>query len=123
MLAPVIKLSINQKEVSKMLKVEFKGADVYDNGYGLEVNGKSLVDIISMALGTKVKGKDYGYGSGLPSFSSRNCDVLVVIDPHPTVTHIETEEDVWESVESMEEGTVAKYERIKAENAKADPEE
>jgi len=106
-----------------MLKLEFKGAEVHDGGYGLEVNGKSLEDIISIALGTKVKGKDYGYGSGLPSFSSRNCDVLVVIDPHPTVTHIETDEYEWDSVESMEEDTVAEYERIKEENAKTDPEE
>ena len=44
-----------------MLKLEFKGAEVHDGGYGLEVNGKSLEDIISIALGTKVKGKDYGY--------------------------------------------------------------
>lgn len=106
-----------------MLKLEIKGAEVQDNGYGLEINGKSLEDIISIALGTKVRGKNYGYGSGLPSFSSRNCDVFVIIDPHPTVTHIETEENEWDSVESMEEDTVAEYERIKAENAKADPEE
>lgn len=106
-----------------MLKVEFKGAEVQDDGYGLEVNGKSLEDIISIALGTKVRGKNYGYGSGLPKFSSRNCDVLVIIEPHPTVTHIETEEYEWNSVESMEEDTVAEYERIKAENAEADPEE
>ena len=105
-----------------MLKLEFKGADVQDNGYGLEVNGRSLEDIISIALRTKVKGKDYGYGSGLPSFSSRNCDVLVIIDPHPTVTNIETDEDKWDSVESMEEDTVAEYERIKEEDAEADPE-
>lgn len=106
-----------------MLKVEFNGAEVRDNGYGLEVNGKSLDDIISIALGTKVRGKDYGYGSGLPIFSSHNCDVLVIIDPHPTDTRIETDKNVWDSVESMEEDTVAEYERIKAENAEADPEE
>lgn len=106
-----------------MVKLEFKGADVHDGGYGLEVNGKSLEDLISIALGTKVRGKDYGYGSGLPSFSSRNCDVLVIIDPHPTVTNIETEEYKWDSVESMEEETAAEYERNKAENAEADPEE
>ena len=52
-----------------MLKISFTNAEVSDHGYGLEVNGKSLEDIISTALGTKVKGNG-GYGSGLPSFSS-----------------------------------------------------
>lgn len=41
-----------------MLKLEIKGAEVHDNGYGLEINGRSLEDIISIALGTKVRGKD-----------------------------------------------------------------
>ena len=50
-----------------MLKISFTNAEVSDHGYGLEVNGKSLEDIISTALGTKVKGNG-GYGSGLPSF-------------------------------------------------------
>lgn len=40
-----------------MLKISFTNAEVSDHGYGLEVNGKSLEDIISTALGTKVKGK------------------------------------------------------------------
>ena len=39
-----------------MLKISFTNAEVSDHGYGLEVNGKSLEDIISTALGTKVKG-------------------------------------------------------------------
>ena len=38
-----------------MLKISFTNAEVSDHGYGLEVNGKSLEDIISTALGTKVK--------------------------------------------------------------------
>ena len=59
-----------------MLKISFTNAEVSDHGYGLEVNGKSLEDIISTALGTKVKGNG-GYGSGLPSFSSNSCDVTV----------------------------------------------
>lgn len=54
-----------------MLKISFTNAEVSDHGYGLEVNGKSLEDIISTALGTKVKGNG-GYGSGLPSFSSNS---------------------------------------------------
>ena len=36
-----------------MLKISFTNAEVSDHGYGLEVNGKSLEDIISTALGTK----------------------------------------------------------------------
>lgn len=40
-----------------MLKISFTNAEVSDHGYGLEVNGKSLGDIISTALGTKLKGK------------------------------------------------------------------
>ena len=63
-----------------MLKISFTNAEVSDHGYGLEVNGKSLEDIISTALGTKLKGNG-GYGSGLPSFSSNSCDVTVTINP------------------------------------------
>lgn len=59
-----------------MLKISFTNAEVSDHGYGLEVNGKSLEDIISTALGTKLKGNG-GYGSGLPSFNSNSCDVTV----------------------------------------------
>lgn len=62
-----------------MLKISFTNAEVSDHGYGLEVNGKSLEDIISTALGTKVKGNG-GYGSGLPSFSSNSCDVRITED-------------------------------------------
>lgn len=58
-----------------MLKISFTNAEVSDHGFGLEVNGKSLEDIISTALGTKLKGKG-GYGSGLPSFTSNSCDVI-----------------------------------------------
>lgn len=64
-----------------MLKISFTNAEVLDHGYGLEVNGKSLEDIISTALGTKLKGNG-GYGSGLPSFNSNSCDVTVIINPH-----------------------------------------
>ena len=61
-----------------MLKISFTNAEVSDHGYGLEVNGKSLEDIISTALGTKLKGNG-GYGSGLPSFSSNSCDVSITV--------------------------------------------
>ena len=48
-----------------MLKLEFQNAVARDSGYGLEVNGKSLEEIISTALGTRA-GNVGGYGSGLP---------------------------------------------------------
>lgn len=101
-----------------MLKISFTNAEVSDHGYGLEVNGKSLEDIISTALGTKVKGNG-GYGSGLPSFSSNSCDVTVIINPHDKECEIETEDNVWHSVEEME---AEKNEQFQEENAEADPE-
>ena len=105
-----------------MLKLEFENAQVKDYGYGLEVNGNSLSEIISTALGTRV-GSEGGYGSGLPQFTSNCCDVVVVITPKPTITHIEDSENEYFSVEDLEEDKKAEYERIKAENAEADPEE
>jgi hypothetical protein len=102
-----------------MLKINFVNAEVSDHGYGLEVNGKSLEDIISIALGTKVKGS-CGYGSGLPSFSSNSCDVMVIINPHESVCEIETDDEAWYSVAEME---AEKSEQYQKENAKADPEE
>ena len=44
-----------------MLKISFTNAEVSDHGYGLEVNGKSLEDIISTALGTKLSDVCGGY--------------------------------------------------------------
>ena len=102
-----------------MLKISFTNAEVSDHGYGLEVNGKFLEDIISTALGTKVNGNG-GYGSGLPSFSSNSCDVMVIINPHDKECEIETEDEVWHSVAEME---ADRSEQFQKENAKADPEE
>lgn len=101
-----------------MLKISFTNAEVSDHGYGLEVNGKFLEDIISTALGTKVKGNG-GYGSGLHSFSSNSCDVTVIINPHDKECEIETEDNVWHSVEKME---AEKSEQFQEENTEADPE-
>ena len=42
-----------------MVKLQFTNATVKDSGYGLEVNGESLEDMISVALGTKRNGKKY----------------------------------------------------------------
>ena len=102
-----------------MLKISFTNAEVSDHGYGLEVNGKSLEDIISTALGTKLKGTG-GYGSGLPSFNSNSCDVTVIINPHNSICEIETEDEVWHSVAEME---AEKSEQFQKENAEADPKE
>lgn len=101
-----------------MLKIIFTNAEVSDHGYGLEVNGKSLEDIISTALGTKVKGSG-GYRSGLSNFSSNSCDITVIINPHEGVCEIETEDEIWHSVAEME---AEKSEQFQKENAKADPE-
>lgn len=102
-----------------MLKISFTNAEVSDHGYGLEVNGKSLEDIISTALGTKLKGNG-GYGSGLPSFNSNSCDVTVIINPHNSICKIETADEVWHSVAEME---AEKNEQFQKENAEADPKE
>ena len=102
-----------------MLKISFTNAEVSDHGYGLEVNGKSLEDIISTALGTKLKGNG-GYGSGLPSFNSNSCDVTVIINPRNSICEIETEDNVWHSVAEME---AEKSEQFQKKNAEADPEE
>ena len=102
-----------------MLKISFTNAEVSDHGYGLEVNGKSLEDIISTALGTKVKGNG-GYGSGLPSFSSNSCDVMVTINPHDKGWAIEAEDNWWRSVVDL---GADRSEQFQEENAEADPEE
>lgn len=91
-----------------MLKLQFTNAQVEDNGYGLSVNGKELEKIISTALGTRVGDKG-GYGSGLPSFKSNCCNVTVIIDPQPVVEEIETEEELWHSVQDMEECISERY--------------
>lgn len=85
-----------------MIKIQFTGARVFDGGYGLIVNGKSLNEILSTALGTKVD-HHYGYDSGLPDFESDNCDITIIIDPKPQVEIIETGDELWHSVEEMEE--------------------
>ena len=98
-----------------MLKLEFQNAVVKDDGYGLSVNGKSLEDIISTALGTRVGDKRAGYGSDLPSFGSNCCNVMVIIDPQPVTESIEDNDGVWHSVKEMEEDVVELYQQKNAE--------
>ena len=103
-----------------MIKIKFTNAEVEDSGYGLKVNGKDLDGIISTALGTKA-GSASGYGSGLPSFHSNSCDVTIIINPHPTEVCIEDDENVYNSVEDLEEDK--SNELNKKKDAEADPEE
>lgn len=102
-----------------MLKLEFQNAEVFDSGYGLTVNGKSLEDIISTALGTKIgtkRGKDYE----LNLFRSNCCNVTVIIDPQPVTTHIEDDDYEYDCVEDLEE---VRREQFEKKNEKTDPEE
>lgn len=60
------------------MRIDFTNAVVEDDGYGVEVNGRSLEAIISTALGTRLGDKG-GYSSGLPKFKANSCDVTVII--------------------------------------------
>lgn len=101
------------------MRIDFTNAVVEDDGYGVEVNGRSLEAIISTALGTRLGDKG-GYSSGLPKFKANSCDVTVIITPHPTECTINTNSGIWHSVKEME---AEKSERFQKENAEADPEE
>lgn len=101
------------------MRIDFTNAVVEDDGYGVEVNGRSLEAIISTALGTRLGDKG-GYSSGLPRFKANSCDVTVIITPHPTKCTINTNSGVWNSVKEME---AEKGEQFQKENAEADPEE
>lgn len=100
------------------MRIDFTNAVVEDDGYGVEVNGRSLEAIISTALGTRLGDKG-GYSSGLPKFKANSCDVTVIITPHPTKCTINTTNGVWHSVKEME---AEKSEQFQKENAEADPE-
>lgn len=101
------------------MRIDFTNAVVEDDGYGVEVNGRSLEAIISTALGTRLGDKG-GYSSGLPRFKANSCDVTVIITPHPTECTINTNSGVWHSVKEME---AEKNEQFQKENAEADPKE
>lgn len=101
------------------MRIDFTNAVVEDDGYGVEVNGRSLEAIISTALGTRLGDKG-GYSSGLPRFKANSCDVTVIITPYPTECTINTNSGVWHSVKEME---AEKSEQFQKENAEADPEE
>lgn len=103
------------------MTITFTNAVVEDDGYGVEVNGRSLEAIISTALGTRLGDKG-GYNSGLPKFKANSCDVTVTITPHPTKCLICTDkgDELFHSVKEMEE---CKSEQFQKENAEADPEE
>ena len=102
-----------------MLKLEFHNAEVYDSGLGLVVNGKSLENIISTALGTKLDSK-YGARDGLKPFNSNCCNITIIIDPQPVITHIEDDDYEFDSVEELEE---IKREQFEKKDATTNPEE
>lgn len=102
-----------------MVKLQFTNAEARDTGYGLEVNGESLEDMISVALGTKV-GNRSGYNSGLPDFKSNCCNITVIIDPQPTGAVIEVDGKQYNSLQEVEE---AKENGNSEEVKEADPEE
>ena len=85
-----------------MVKLQFTNATVKDSGYGLEVNGESLEDMFSVALGTKRNGKS-GYNSGLPEFKHNSCNVTVIIDPNPTKEVIMVNGKKYNNLQEVEE--------------------
>lgn len=102
-----------------MVKLQFTNAEARDTGYGLEVNGESLEEMISVALGTRV-GNKAGYNSGLPDFKSNCCNITVIIDPQPKDAVIELDGKVFNSMQEVEE---AKDSGNSEEVKEADPEE
>ena len=105
-----------------MVKITFTNAEVRDEGYGLEVNGTSLEDIISMALGTKAA-KDIPYGDPrrekLKKFKCNSCDVIVTIIPNPQSCEIEDDEYKYYSVDELRE---VADERVSEEATEAESE-
>jgi hypothetical protein len=91
-----------------MVKLQFTNAQVLDDGFGLTVNGRELTEILSTALGTRVD-NNYGYNSGLPNFKSNCCNITITIDPQPVTAKIETDKEIWYSVEDMEEDKREQY--------------
>lgn len=101
-----------------MYTVRFTNARVHDDGFGLEVNGRSLEDIISTLLGTKV-GEKCALMSNLPEFKSNCCNVTIIIDPQPCTVQIEEDDYFYESVEELEAYRREQF----AKNEKTDTEE
>ena len=103
-----------------MYKIEIKNASVKDMGYGLDVNGKPLNEIISTLLGTKVGDTIAWSSKKLEAFSHNSCDITVIIEPHPTEVHLEEDRFDYESVKEMED---FKREQFNKKNQKTDAEE
>ncbi len=107
-----------------MAKITFQNAVVTDNGYGVEVNGKSLESIISVMLGTKAGDKAVGYGKGdgfLNPFHCNSCNVTVIIEPNPTTCVIEKVNGVeYSSVEELEREVTEAYGKYQEENGESE---
>ncbi len=86
-----------------MYKIEFKNASVRDIGYGLDVNGKPLSEIISTLLGTKAGEKIACRDEELDMFSHNSCDITVIIEPHNTTEWLEADDLHFNEVEELEE--------------------
>lgn len=101
-----------------MYRVEFKNAVVKDHGYGIEVNDKSLADIISTLLGTIVPSKENFISvTRVGNFDSTCCDITITIDPKPVTEYIEDTDSVYHSVKEMEAKKVEQYEAENPETA------
>lgn len=86
-----------------MIQLNFLNARVKDTGYGLEVNGKPLDEIISVAVGTLKELPDR-YGSKQrtgESFSSDLCNVSVTID--------DRSKEITETITISEDGEFAEF--------------
>ena len=86
-----------------MYAVVIKNAQVRDVGWGLEVNGKPLANIISTLLGTRVGDKTYFTDRGLEEFNYNSCDISICITPHKNGAQFKTGEKVFNSMEEMED--------------------
>lgn len=102
-----------------MYKIEIKNASVKDSGYGLEVNGKPLSEIISTLLGTRVGNKTYYTGDGLEAFNYNSCDITVSIEPHCMTEWLEADGCLFNSIEEMEADRLEQFnEKSKKTDAK-----
>lgn len=70
-----------------MITLSFRNATVEDTGYGLNVNGRALEEILSEAMGTADFSETSPYGGSrrkvVGAFRSNACNISIVIDPQP----------------------------------------
>lgn len=79
-----------------MVQINFTHAQAKDDGWGLEINGRDLRDIISVALGVREPGEKERDYSKTP-FRSNCCNISITIDPiasESTICFGDTENDI-----------------------------